>query len=168
MIWIFAIVVAYPYVPGSDTNAFKGVSVLLGVMLSLGSAGLVNQIMSGLVVVYSRALKPGDFVQVGEDFGLVTDVSMLSTKIVTRKKEEITIPHAVLVGAKTMNYSRYAAGGEAKVSTTGHDRLRRTLGQVHELLAQAADQTSGVRKEPAPRVFAASTFKFLCRVRVGS
>ena len=104
--------------PGSDTNAFKGVSVLLGVMISLGSAGLVNQIMSGLVVVYSRALKPGEFVQVGDDFGVVTNVGMLSTKIVTRKKEEITIPHAVLVGAKTMNYSRYAAGSEAKVSTT--------------------------------------------------
>ncbi|HET8782022.1 MAG TPA: mechanosensitive ion channel domain-containing protein [Pyrinomonadaceae bacterium] len=153
LVWIFAIVVAYPYVPGSNTDAFKGVSVLLGVMLSLGSAGLVNQIMSGLVVVYSRALRPGDFVQIGDDFGIVTDVGMLSTKIVTRKKEEITIPHAVLVAAKTVNYSRHATNGQAQLGTTitiGYDAPWR---QVHELLLAAASKTTGVRPEPAPRVW---------------
>lgn len=153
IVWIFAITVAYPYIPGSNTDAFKGVTVLVGVMISLGSAGLVNQIMSGLVVVYSRALKPSDFVQVADDFGIVTDVGMLSTKIVTRKKELITIPHAVLVAAKTVNYSRHAAEGEAKVGTTvtiGYDAPWR---QVHALLLQAADYTTGVRKEPAPRVW---------------
>lgn len=153
MIWIFAIIVAYPYVPGSDTDAFKGVSVLLGLMISLGSAGLVNQVMSGLVVVYSRALKPGEFVQVGDDFGVVTDVGMLSTKLITRKKEEITVPHAVLVGARTVNYSRHAAGGQAQISTSvtiGYDAPWR---QVHELLLDAASKTSGVRNDPAPRVW---------------
>ena len=160
LIWIFAIVVAYPYVPGSSTDAFKGVSVLLGVVISLGSAGLVNQIMSGLVVVYSRALKPGEFVQVGDDFGIVTDVGMLSTKIITRKKEEITIPHAVLVGVRTVNYSRHAAGGQASVSTTvtiGYDAPWR---QVHELLLDAANKTAGVRTEPAPRVWQRSLSSF--------
>ena len=153
LVWIFAIVVAYPYVPGSNTDAFKGVSVLLGIMISLGSAGLVNQIMSGLVVVYSRALKPGEFVQIGDDFGVVTDVGMLSTKLVTRKKEEITIPHAVLVAAKTVNYSRQAAGGQAQLGTTitiGYDAPWR---QVHELLLAAASKTPGVRQDPAPRVW---------------
>jgi small-conductance mechanosensitive channel len=122
-------------------------------MISLGSAGLVNQIMSGLVVIYSRALKPGEFVQVGDDLGIVTDVGMLSTKLITRKKEEITIPHAVLVGAKTVNYSRHAANGQAQISTTvtiGYDAPWR---QVHELLLEAANRTNGVRKDPAPRVW---------------
>lgn len=153
LVWIFAIVVAYPYVPGSNTDAFKGVSVLLGVMLSLGSAGLVNQIMSGLVVVYSRALRPGEFVQIGDDIGVVTDVGMLSTKIVTRKREEITIPHAVLVAAKTVNYSRHATNGQAQLGTTvtiGYDAPWR---QVHELLLAAASRTDGVRPEPPPRVW---------------
>ena len=152
LIWVFAITVAYPYIPGSNTNAFKGVSVLLGVMISLGSAGLVNQIMNGLVVVYSRALKPGELVQVGNDFGVVTDVGMLSTKLITRKNEEITIPHAVLVGTKTINYSRHAADGNAKLATTitiGYDAPWR---QVHALLLDAAAKTAGVRKEPAPIV----------------
>jgi small-conductance mechanosensitive channel len=153
LLWIFAITVAYPYVPGSNTDAFKGVTVLVGVMISLGSAGLVNQIMSGLVVVYSRAFKPGELVQIGDDFGVVSDVGMLSTKIVTRKKEEITIPHAVLVGAKTVNYSRHAVAGAAQVSTTitiGYDAPWR---QVHELLLNAAGRTEGVRTDPAPRVW---------------
>ncbi len=77
----------------------------------------------------------------------------MSTKILTRKKEEITIPHAVLAGARTINYSRHAAGGEAKVSTTvtiGYDAPWR---QVHELLLHAANQTAGVRMDPAPRVW---------------
>ena len=160
MVWIFAIVVAYPYVPGSNTDAFRGVSVLLGVMISLGSAGLVNQIMSGLVVVYSRALKPGEFVQIGDDLGVVTDVGMLSTKLITRKKEEITIPHAVLVSAKTVNYSRHAANGEAQLGTMitiGYDAPWR---QVHELLLSAASRTNGVRKDPAPRVWQTALSNF--------
>ena len=152
LIWIFAITIAYPYVPGSNTNAFKGVSVLVGLMISLGSAGLVNQIMSGLVVVYSRALKNGELVQVGSDFGVVTDVGMLSTKLITRKKEEITIPHAVLVATKTINYSRHAAAGDARVATTitiGYDAPWR---QVHALLQDAAAKSKGVKKDPPPLV----------------
>ncbi|HEX6046853.1 MAG TPA: mechanosensitive ion channel domain-containing protein [Pyrinomonadaceae bacterium] len=152
LIWIFSITVAYPYIPGSDTSAFKGVSVLVGVMISLGSAGLINQVMSGLVVVYSRALKPGELVQIGDDFGVVTHVGMLSTKLITRKKEEITIPNAVLVATKTTNFSRHSGDGDAKVSTTitiGYDAPWR---QVHALLLDAAARTTTVRKDPAPIV----------------
>jgi small-conductance mechanosensitive channel len=152
LIWVFALIVAYPYIPGSETDAFKGVSVVLGLMVSLGSAGLVNQIMSGLVAVYSRALKPGEYVRVGDDEGLVSEVGMLSTKIVTRKREEITIPNAVLVGTTTVNYSRLAADKGAVVSTAvtiGYDAPWR---QVHAMLLLAAERTAGVRKDPRPRV----------------
>ena len=153
LIWIFAITVAYPYIPGSATDAFKGVSVLVGLMISLGSAGLVNQIMSGLVVIYSRALKPGEYVSIGDDFGTVSEVGMLSTKLITRKREEITIPNAVLVSTKTVNYSRQAMDGAAQIGTTitiGYDAPWRL---VHSMLLHAADQTSGLRKDPAPRVW---------------
>ncbi len=152
LIWIFALIVAYPYIPGSETDAFKGVSVFLGLMVSLGSAGLVNQIMSGLVAVYSRALKPGEYVRVGDDEGLVSEVGMLSTKIVTRKREEITIPNAVLVGTTTVNYSRLAGEQGAVVATAvtiGYDAPWR---QVHAMLLLAAERTAGVRKDPRPRV----------------
>ena len=153
LIWIFGLTIAYPYIPGSNTDAFKGISVLVGLMLSLGSAGLVNQVMSGFVVIYSRALRPGEFVSVGDDMGRVTEVGMLSTKILTRKREEITIPNAVLVGTKTVNYSRHAGDAGAGVGTTitiGYDAPWR---QVHAMLLHAADQTAGLRKDPAPRVW---------------
>jgi len=153
LIWIFALTVAYPYIPGSSTDAFKGVSVFVGLMASLGSAGFVNQLMSGLVVIYSRALRTGEFVCVGDDTGTVTDVGMLSTKILTRRREEITIPNAVLVATKTINYSRQAADAGLTVGTTvtiGYDAPWR---QVHAMLLSAAEQTAGVRKDPPPRVW---------------
>jgi len=108
--------------------------------------------MSGLVVVYSRALKAGEFVRIGDDLGTVTDVGMLSTKIITRKREEITIPNAVLVGTKTVNYSRHAADVGARVGTTvtiGYDAPWRL---VHAMLLNSARQTPGVRNEPPPLV----------------
>jgi small-conductance mechanosensitive channel len=158
--WVFAVTVAYPYIPGSESDAFKGVSVLVGLMVSLGSAGLINQIMSGLVVVYSRALKRGEFVRIGDDLGTVTDVGMLSTKILTRKREEITIPNAVLVSAKTVNYSRSAGEAGIGIGTTvtvGYDAPWRL---VHAMLLHAAGRTSGIRKDPAPLVLQRSLSNF--------
>jgi small-conductance mechanosensitive channel len=117
LIWVFALTVAYPYIPGSNSDAFKGISVFVGLMVSLGSAGLVNQVMSGLVVAYSRALKAGDFVRVGTTEGTVGEVGMLSTKVITPKREAVTVPNAVLVGSPITNYSRLADGQGAIVGT---------------------------------------------------
>ena len=152
LVWLFAVIVAYPYIPGSETDAFRGVSVFVGLMLSLGSAGLVNQVMSGLVVVYARAIRPGEYVKVGEIEGLVSEVGLLSTKLVTPRKEEITIPNAVMTSEATTNYSRLADKDGAVVATSvtiGYDAAWR---QVHALLCLAADRTEAVRKNPAPRV----------------
>jgi len=152
LIWVFALTVAYPFIPGSDSAAFKGISVLLGLMVSLGSAGLVNQVMSGLVVAYSRALKVGEYVRVGETEGTVSEVGVLSTKIVTPKREAVTVPNAVLVGSAITNYSRLAGDQGAMVATTvtiGYDTPWR---QVHAMLVLAAERTPGVRKEPRPFV----------------
>jgi small-conductance mechanosensitive channel len=152
LIWIFALTVAYPYIPGSDSDAFKGISVFVGLMISLGSAGLVNQVMSGLVVAYSRALKAGDFVQVGTTVGTVSEVGMLSTKVVTPKREAVTVPNAVLVGSPITNYSRLTEGEGAIVGTKltiGYDAPWR---QVHAMLTLAAERTPGVRPDPKPFV----------------
>lgn len=152
LLWLFAIIVAYPYVPGSNSDAFKGISVFAGLMITLGSSGLVNQLMSGLLLVYSRALKVGDFVRIGEVEGTVSTIGVLSTKVVTQKREEVTIPNAVVVGDRVTNYTRLATEQGACVSTTvtiGYDTPWR---QVHEMLLLAASRTSSVRKEPAPFV----------------
>jgi small-conductance mechanosensitive channel len=152
LIWVFALTVAYPYIPGSDSDAFKGISVFVGLMVSLGSAGLVNQVMSGLVVAYSRALKAGDFVRVGTTEGTVGEVGMLSTKVITPKREAVTVPNAVLVGSPITNYSRLADGQGAIVGTKvtiGYDAPWR---QVHAMLILAAEHTPGVRRDPKPFV----------------
>lgn len=152
LVWIFALVVAYPYIPGSGSEAFKGISVFLGLMLSLGSAGMVGQVVGGLVVVYSRAFRTGEYVKIGEHEGFIREIGVLSTKMLTLKQEEITIPNAVLVSTTTVNYSRHTEGGSAVMSTTitiGYDTPWR---QVHGLLLLAAERTANIIQDPAPRV----------------
>src|SRR4029077_12728876 len=101
LLWLFAVVVAYPYMPGSDSEAFKGVSVFLGLLVTFGSSGLVNQIMSSFMITYSRALRVGGFVRIGDVQGTVTHLGVLSTKIRSVLHEEITIPNAVVVAQTT-------------------------------------------------------------------
>ena len=150
--WILAIVVAYPYIPGSGTDAFKGISVFVGLMISLGSTGIINQVMSGLFVVYSRALKPGEWVQVNDVEGEVLEVGLLAGKIRTVEGQEVTMPNSVLVGTATKNYTRLGYPDGMIVSCTvtiGYDAPWR---QVEGLLLLAADRTPSVRKQPGPYV----------------
>jgi small-conductance mechanosensitive channel len=160
LVWVFAVIVAYPYMPGSDTDAFKGVSVFLGLMLTLGSSGLVNQIVSGFTVTFSRALRVGDFVRIGDVEGTVTHLGVLSTKVKTLQLEEVTIPNAVVAAQMTTDYSRFAdtEGVFTATSVTiGYDAPWR---QVQSLLLLAAERTPGLRREPAPRVFQSSLEDF--------
>ena len=152
LFWLFAIVAAYPYLPGSETDAFKGLSVFVGLMISLGSSGIVNQVMSGLTITYSRALRHGDFVRIGDVEGTVTGLGMLSTKVKTPRREELTIPNAVVMSTVTTNYSRLHESEGVFVPTSvtiGYDVPWR---QVHALLLLAAERTTGIRRQPAAAV----------------
>ena len=152
LVWIFALVLAYPYLPGADSDAFKGVSVLLGLMVSLGSAGLVNQVMSGFVVLYSRSVRTGEVVRIGDAEGQVVDLGLLCTKVLKPSGEEVSIPNAVVMSQSTTNYSRRAGEGRAVATTTvtiGYDVPWR---QVRALLLLAAERTEGIVRDPAPRV----------------
>jgi small-conductance mechanosensitive channel len=160
LLWIFAVVVAYPYMPGSETEAFKGISVFLGLMVTFGSSGLVNHIMSGFMITYSRALRIGDFVRIGDVEGIVTSVGVLSTKVKTLRREEVTIPNAVVVSNTTTDYSRFGdtEGVLTPTSVTiGYDAPWR---QVHAMLLAAAERTPGLRSTPAPVVMQTSLEDF--------
>jgi small-conductance mechanosensitive channel len=151
--WALGAALAYPYLPGSSSESFKGVSVLLGVVVTLGSAGLITQAMSGLVVVYSRSLRRGDFVDVNGVQGVVTEVGALAIKVVDVRNEEITIPNAVVVSSPVRNYTRLGASEGTLLTTRvsiGYDVPWR---QVQALLIAAAGKTSGVRDAPAPYVY---------------
>jgi small-conductance mechanosensitive channel len=151
LLWLLALVVAYPYLPGSSSDAFKGVSVFIGVIVSLGSSGIMNQIMSGLTITYSRALGIGDFVKIGEIEGTVEHLGFLSLKIKTERGESITIPNALVVSTSTTNYSRFAREG-VRVSTSVTIGYNTPWRQVEALLILAANRTPGIRKEPPPVV----------------
>ena len=117
----------YPYLPGSDSDAFKGVSVFVGLLLSIGSAGTVNQAVSGLMLMYSRALRVGDYVQIGETEGTVVALGMFSTRIRTPKGEIVSFPNAVIVGTTTKNYSREEETGGVASDDDGNHRVQRPL-----------------------------------------
>jgi small-conductance mechanosensitive channel len=149
LLWLFAITVAYPYLPGSSSDAFKGVSVFAGLLLTLGSAGLVGQVVSGLMVVYARTMRAGDLVKIGEVVGEVTEIGFLSTKLRSKLREEVTIPNSSLVGATVINWSRLE-GDHAQIQTTvtiGYDTPWR---QVQAMLIAAAGRVPRILAEPAP------------------
>ena len=153
LVWGIGIAVAYPYLPGASSEAFKGLSVLVGVMVTLGSTGLVTQAMSGLVIIYSRALRKGDFVEVGEVQGVVAEVSTLAVKVINVRNEEVTIPNSLLIASPIRNFSKLA-GSQGTLLTTkvtiGYDSPWR---QVHAMLIEAARRTPHVRATPAPYVY---------------
>jgi len=151
-VWLVTIAAAYPYLPGSSSEAFKALSLVVGLGLSLGSTGIVAQAMSGLVVIYSRALSRGDCVRVGDVEGVVTEVHLLSTRILTIQGEEVTIPNTVVVNGPVKNFGRATKGLGALVSarvSIGYDAPWR---KVHAVLLEAARETVGIRADPAPYV----------------
>lgn len=151
-IWLFALVAAYPYLPGSGTEAFKGLSVLLGLMVSLGASSLVGQAASGLILMYTRTIRAGEYVQISGHQGTVMELGLFTTRIRTGLGEELTLPNALILGNVSRNYSRTVGDGfilETGV-TIGYDTPWR---QVHAMLIEAAGRTPGVQSEPAPRVF---------------
>ncbi len=153
LMWMFALVVTYPYLPGSDSAAFKGVSIFGGLLLTLGSAGVVGQAMSGLVLMYSRGFKVDDFIQAGQIQGTVVQLGLLSTRVRTPKNEYVTLPNSVVISGAVTNYSAPQDFGHHLTIyssvTIGYGVPWR---QVHELMVAAAKATDGVLGEPAPFV----------------
>jgi len=152
LIWILGLAVAYSLLPWSNNPIFRGMSLVLGLGASLASAGLVNQWISGLVVLYSRSYHVGDYVRIGEIEGTVTELGPLATKIHTMRREEVTVPNAVMTSDKLINYTRLGKEHGQLLSISiaiGYDVPWR---RVEALLMQAATTTEGVRLDPGPCV----------------
>jgi small-conductance mechanosensitive channel len=163
---VFALVMAYPYIPGSDTEAFKGLSVLLGLMLSMGASGIVGQAASGLILMYTRTFRPGEYVRVGDHEGTIVEMGMFTTRVRTGLGEELTLPNTLVLGTVTRNYSRAVKGRGFvldTVVTIGYDAPWR---QVHAMLIEAAGRTEGVLDKPAPHVFQTALSDFYVEYRL--
>jgi len=148
----FSIVIAYPYIPGSDSLAFKGVSVFIGIIFSLGSSSFISNVMGGLAMTYRGAFKEGDRIKIGDVYGRVEEVKLMTTRIHTLKNESVVIPNSNILNNNVINYSVLAAGPGLVLYTTvgiGYDTPWR---QVEALLLLAAERTPGLQKKPEPFV----------------
>lgn len=152
MVIVFAAVVIFPYLPGSQTPAFRGISIFLGVLVSFGSSAAIANVVAGTVMTYMRPFQMGDRVKIADTEGDVIEKTLLVTRVKTPKHVEVTIPNAMVLASHIINYSAAAAEGGVILHTTvtiGYDTPWR---HVHELLLAAAAKTEGLLSSPAPFV----------------
>jgi small-conductance mechanosensitive channel len=156
----FALVVAYPYVPGSDSDAFKGVTLFLGVVISLGSSSQVSNVLSGYTMTYRRTFHIGDIVRIGQHLGAVQEMRLLVTHLRTAKNEEVIVPNSTIMSSEVVNYSTMAKERGLVLHTTvgvGYDTPWR---QVEAMLLESAARTSGLLRERPPFVLQTSLAPF--------
>lgn len=160
LVFAFGAIMLYPYLPGSDSDAFKGVSLFFGVLFSLGSSGAVGNMMAGIILTYTRAFQLGDRVKIGDTTGDVIEKTLLVTRVRTIKNVSITIPNGSVLGGQIVNYTSMAKERGLILHTgvtIGYDVPWK---QVHALLLAAADRTEHVLKEPKPFVLQTSLDDF--------
>ncbi len=150
LIIAFTLVAIWPFLPGSGSQVFQGVSVFFGLVFSLTSASALSNFIAGLTITYTRSFKLGDRVKIGDVTGDIIEKSMLVTKIKTIKNEEITVPNTKIMNTEVINYSTCAPTDGLIIHTTvtiGYDAPWR---QIHQLLIEAALNTKLILKTPAP------------------
>jgi len=168
LIIAFAAVVAFPYLPGADSPAFKGVSVFLGVLFSLGSSSAISNIVAGVILTYMRAFKLGDRVKIADTIGDVVEKNLLVTRIRTIKNVDITVPNAMVLSSHIINYSSSAKDYGLILHTTitiGYDAPWR---QVHELMIAAAQATENILELPKPFVLQTSLDDFYVSYQINA
>lgn len=156
----FMFVLIFPYLPGSDSNIFKGVSVFIGVLFSLGSSSAIANMVAGLVITYMRPFKIGDRIKIGEVTGDVVEKTLLVTRLLTPKNEVVTIPNSSILSGNTLNYSSAAMEQGLIVHSTvtiGYDVPWK---EMHQVLIEAALRTEGILHEPTPFVLQTSLDDF--------
>ncbi len=152
MMIAFAVIIAYPYIPGSESSAFKGVSVFIGILFSLGSSSFIGNVIAGYSMTYRGAFKNGDRIMVDGNMGIVEEQKLLVTRLRSPKNEEIVIPNSVLLGSTIVNYSTKARDNGLILHTTVGIGYETPWRQVEAMLMQAAARTEGLLKDPPPFV----------------
>jgi len=155
LLYAFAAVMIFPYLPGEQSQAFKGITVFLGVLFSLGSTSAVANFVAGIILIYTRGFRIGDWVTIGENTGEVVQQSMLATHVRTVRNEEITIPNSVVLSSHVTNFSLQAKEKGVALHTSvtiGYNEPWRT---IHKLLIDAALKTRLILHDPQPFVLQA-------------
>jgi small-conductance mechanosensitive channel len=144
LIVVFAMVVAYPYIPGSSSDAFKGISLFIGVVFSLGSSSIVANMLAGYLMTYRRAFKIGDRVKIGDMTGDVSEVRLQVTHLRNIRNEEITIPNSTILNSEVVNYSVLAKTTGLILQTTVGIGYETPWRQVEAMLLEAARRTGSL------------------------
>jgi small-conductance mechanosensitive channel len=157
LVIVTALISAYPYIPGSSSQAFQGVGLVLGAIISFASSSAISNIVAGVILTYTRAFRLNDRITVGETTGDVVEKTLLVTRLKTTKSVVVTIPNSLVMGAQIINYSTSADVGEGVILhttvTIGYDVPWK---QVESLLVEAAQETRHVLKSPLPFVLQTS------------
>lgn len=152
LVIIFAVVMAYPYVPGSQSDAFKGISIFLGLIISLGSSSIIANIIAGYSLAYRRPFKIGDRVKINGIVGDVMEMRVLVARLRSPKNEEIVLPSTTILNGEVINYSTFAREQGLVLHTTVGIGYETPWRQVEAMLRMAADRTVGLLKQPPPFV----------------
>jgi small-conductance mechanosensitive channel len=147
-----ALVVAYPYIPGSGSDAFKGISIFIGIVFSLGSSSTIANIIAGYTMTYRRAFRMGDRVKIGDIVGDVTEMRLQVTHLRTIKNEEVIIPNSSILTNEVVNYSSLAHRLGLILHTRVGIGYETPWRQVEAMLLIAAERTPGIMREPKPFV----------------
>ncbi len=165
---VFAIVVAYPSIPGSSTDAFKGVSIFVGILISLGSTSVVGNLLSGYTMIYRRAFRVGDRVQIEGVLGEVTEIRVTVTHLRTPKNEEVVIPNSNIINSCVTNFSALARKRGLILHTTVGVGYEVPWRQVEAMLLMAAGKTGRVLREPPPFVLQRGLGDFAVRYELNA
>lgn len=149
----FTVIVAYPYIPGSDSDAFKGVSLFIGVLFSLGSTSIVGNLIAGYSMTYRRTFKVGDLVKIDDHLGQVMESKLFATRLRTPKNEEVIVPNSLVLNTHVVNYSTLASNRGLILHTIVGIGYETPWRQVEGMLKLAAERTEGILKDPPPFVY---------------
>jgi small-conductance mechanosensitive channel len=155
-----ALVMAYPYLPGSGSEALRGLSVFAGLLLSLGASSSVANLIAGYLATFGRVFRIGDLIEIGEVRGVVTQVRLLTTRVRTVRNEEVTIPNATVMSSSITNFSALARERGLILQTEVGIGYEVPWRQVHAMLLEAAKRTPGLLTDPAPFVWQRSLGDF--------
>jgi len=168
LLWAFSFVLMYPYLPGSDSKAFQGVSVFIGIILSIGSTSAIGNLVAGLVITYMRPFKIGDRVQIKEITGFVVEKNLMVVRIKTHKNEYVTFPNVIILGSNIINYNTSSDEDEEGLILYTEVTYAYSVPweQIHEILINAALETDYVQKKPKPFVLQTKLDDFYTRYQI--
>ena len=168
LIYAFTVAMIFPYLPGSQSLAFRGVSVFVGVIVSLGSSTVIGNLVAGLVLTYMRSLKIGDRIQIQNNTGFVVEKNLMVLRIKTHKNEYITFPNLQVLSASVINYN--TSSNENEEGLILHAEITFNYATswrlVHEILIEAADKTKFIQKTPKPYVLQTALDDYYVRYQI--